>query len=381
MKPSSKWNHPLRHPEFLRSPPPAPAWPARGMKIAVKLLPMKSPQPNNLSVLVIDDDPRVAGILVETLEEEGFTAAKSFSAGEGYKKYVTGEFQALLVDEALGKAKGLHLIRLIRLLDRKTTLILISGVADLNAAVAALRGGADDFISKPFKPWDLKPRIQTALNRRSLVSRKGRVPTGELERKGEGDPGFAEEILEGLPAGAAAHLARLVPAIEKHVLRLPGFAGQVAEKATEAARRLSVREGLLLSLGRAAALQVLGVGGWEPVLARETLLSSRHWQDSWRSILLEGAEYLEALEGKDGRSARILRSAAAPAGGDLHSPESREEEILGHLLLLATFFTAASAWGNLEEAGTGDRTGRRLLEKWEEEPGIRVDAHLAHAFF
>ncbi len=351
------------------------------MKIAVTLDLMSPPQPTERSVLVIDDDPRVAGILVETLEEEGFTAEKSLSAGEGYREYATGKFQTLLVDEALGKAKGLHLIRLIRLLDRTTTLILISGVADLNAAVAALRGGADDFISKPFKPWDLKARIQTAVNRRSLVSRKARAPGGEAERAGEGGQGFPEEILEGLPAGAAAHLARLIPAIEKHVLRLPGFAGQVAAKAMEAARRLSVREGLLLSLGRAAALQLLGVGGWEPVLARETFQSSRHWQDSWRSILLEGAEYLEALEGKDGRSARILRSAAAPAGGDSPSPEGREEEILGHLLLLATFFTAASAWGDLAEAGSGEKVGRRLLEKWEEESGIRVDPHLAHAFF
>ncbi len=353
----------------------------QGMEIAVKLLPMKCPQINNLSVLVIDDDPRVAGILVETLEEEGFTTGKSFSAGEGYREYLTGKYQTLLVDEALGKAKGLHLIRLIRLLDRTTTLILISGVADLNAAVASLRGGADDFISKPFKPWDLKARIQTARNRRSLVSRKARALAGDLERGGEEDPEFPMEILEGLPAEAAAHLARLIPGIEKHVLRLPGFAGQVAEKATEAARRLSVRESLLLSLGRAAALQLLGVGGWEPVLARETLLGSRHWQDSWRSILLEGAEYLEALEGKEGRSASILQSAAAPAGGDPHSPEGREEEILGHILLLATFFTAASAWENLEGAGSEERIGRRLLEKWEEESGLRVDPHLAHAFF
>ncbi len=342
---------------------------------------MKSSKPQERSVLVIDDDPRVARILVETLEEEGFTAGKCFSAGEGYREYVTGHYQTLLVDEALGRAKGLHLIRLIRLLDGQTTLVLISGVADLNAAVAALRGGADDFISKPFKPWDLKARIQTAVNRRSLVSRKARPPIGEIGKTAWEDRGFPVEILEGLPPEAADHLARLIPAIEEFVLRMPGFAGQVAKRATEAARRLSVRESLLLSLGRAAALHLLGVGGWEPVLARESFLSSRHWQDSWRSILLEGAEYLEGLEGKEGRSASILRSAAVPAGGDPALPEGREEEVLAHLFLLAAFFTAAEVWGERIGAENREELGRNLLEKWEEESGVRVDPHLAHAFF
>ena len=349
----------------------------KGTGIACRFLVMKAPENTPAPILVIDDDPRVARILTQTLEEEGFAAEERFSAGQGYKRYLEGKHPVLLVDEALGRAKGLHLIRLIRLLDQGTTLILISGVADLNAAVAALRGGADDFISKPFKPWDLKARIQTAFNRRSLVARKARplsLPRG-------GPQESLRRALEGLPPKTADHFLLLIPAIEHFVLRMPGFSGQVAEKAREAAKRLSVRESLCSSLGRAAAFQVLGWGGWEPSLAQEVFQGSRGWQDSWRSVLLEGADYLEALENDESGGARILKSAAVPAGGDLSLQAGREEEALGHLLLLETFFTATE----MREEGDGETPTETItlahLEEWEEKAGFHLDPTLARAFF
>ncbi len=340
---------------------------------------MPSTGPN--SILVIDDDPRVAKILVETLaQEEEFSPSACHSAGEGFREYLEGKgkYRTLLVDEALGRAKGLHLIRLIRLLDQETTLILVSGVADLDAAVAALRGGADDFISKPFKPWDLKARVQTAVNRRSLVARKHRAKV--LEPAGPGREGgeILEQVLAGLPPPVEEGLARWIPAIEKTVLHRPGFAAQVAERAMNAARKLSVRENFPSSLGRAAALQLLGIGGWEPLLARETLSHSRNWQDSWRSILLEGADFLEALEGKDGPSAQVLESAAAPAGGDPARKAGREEAVLGRLLLLATFFTAAEGWKTREGKKPEPPS---LLEEWGQEAGFPLDPELVRAFF
>ncbi len=334
---------------------------------------MTRPSSPKLSVLVIDDDPRVADILVQTLEEEGFLGAKEFSGGRGYWEYVTGRHQALLVDEALGRAKGLHLIRLVRLLDQETTLILISGVADLNAAVAALRAGADDFISKPFKSWDLRARVQTALNRRALVARRAGPAPKDFHASKDLEALFSE-----YPALSREHLLRLLPALETSVLHRPGLAERIARKAREAATRLSVRESLVLALGRAAALQLLGLGGWDPALAREALQGPREWQNAWRSVLQEGADYLEALEGEDGKGAKILESAAALGGGALSPKAGREEEILGILLLLATFFTAAESW---EGTKAVEKESRALLEEWGEEAGIQVDPDLAQAFF
>ena len=260
-------------------------------------------------VLIIDDDPRVIEILFQALEKEGFQPEGAESAGDGYIKYIKKDFKVLLVDEALYTIDGLRLIRLIRLVDNDSTLLMISGVADLPTAVSALRIGADDYISKPFKLWDLRDRIVTSINRRAIVAKKRKEDKKEYP-KGDSDRNFLFETAQSIDPKVKNHLKILIPEIEKKVIKREGFADKVKNITLEAGKRLGISDEDLKILGITAELQLIGFGVQDPHKVREALHKPENWYYNWRSFAIEGAELINEMGEETKKCADLLVSAS-----------------------------------------------------------------------
>ena len=139
---------------------------------------------SRVDVLVVDDDPEIRSILSERLGIEGFRVEMAASAEEALVRYVCrqvrGEpFDVLLVDIGLDLLDGTDLLRILRAVDPGTTILMISGLSSLDQAVESLREGADDFLRKPIKVWDIRDRLTTAMARRRTIAE--RTQGGGLE--------------------------------------------------------------------------------------------------------------------------------------------------------------------------------------------------------
>ncbi len=103
-------------------------------------------------VLVIDDDPLVRDLLARMLSESGGFETEVASDGvDGLDKIRNGEFDVIFTDLAMPRLDGMDLLRRCRVISPSTPVVVITGVSATEAAVAAMREGASDFITKPFK--------------------------------------------------------------------------------------------------------------------------------------------------------------------------------------------------------------------------------------
>lgn len=115
-------------------------------------------------ILVIDDEPAIAGTLDPVLASQGYVVRTASTAAEGLTIAQAGAFDIVLLDLGLPDADGKDLIRQLRTLNPMAILVL-SARHQETEKVAALDEGADDFINKPFGIDELLARIRVALRR------------------------------------------------------------------------------------------------------------------------------------------------------------------------------------------------------------------------
>ena len=121
-----------------------------------------------IHVLVVDDDKNVRSLLVAVLSRSPFTVAEAASGGDAMAHLAREGFDVALVDLQLPDHSGLDILRWARDADVDAELIVLTGHADVETAVEAMRLGAYDFITKPVDYHHLLLVVQRALRERSL---------------------------------------------------------------------------------------------------------------------------------------------------------------------------------------------------------------------
>lgn len=121
-------------------------------------------------LLTVDDAPEIREIVSEILQLQGFEVAEAGSAAE-LKTKLEGEQQdVVLLDLKLPDGDGLELLPLIKQKWPDTEVIVLTGNASIDAAVAATKHGAYQFIQKPFDPKSLVLQVEKALEHKDLAS-------------------------------------------------------------------------------------------------------------------------------------------------------------------------------------------------------------------
>ncbi len=124
--------------------------------------------PDTIHVLVVDDDADVRGLLVSVLSRNGSSVEEASSGTEAMAALSRGEFDVALVDLQLPDASGLDILRSARAADVDAELIVLTGHADVETAVEAMRLGAYDFIGKPWKNAELLEVVAKAAEKKAL---------------------------------------------------------------------------------------------------------------------------------------------------------------------------------------------------------------------
>ena len=121
------------------------------------------------TVLVVEDDPAVRGLLREVLEEEGYAVQSAPDVAAGLAGIQAGDVDLVLLDLRLPGTDGLELCRRVRGTETASHLPIVVLTAALEEEVpqaASLAAGADSYLAKPFDIDDLLDHVRTYLDRR-----------------------------------------------------------------------------------------------------------------------------------------------------------------------------------------------------------------------
>src|SRR3954464_1944406 len=132
---------------------------------------------DSLHILVIEDDPDARANLRDILELDDHRIEVAGSAAEALARDDWASFSAIILDRKLPDATADELLPRLRRAAPDAAVIVVTGYADLQGAISALRAGATDYILKPIAADDLRARL-------GRIAR-GQRTSSELKRQSE----------------------------------------------------------------------------------------------------------------------------------------------------------------------------------------------------
>ncbi|WP_040950531.1 response regulator transcription factor [Gorillibacterium massiliense] len=134
------------------------------------------------TILLIEDDVSIAELQRDYLEISGFKADMAQDGETGLNKGLTGEYDLIILDIMLPKMNGFEVCKRIREVKNIPILLVTSRSEDIDV-IRGLGLGADDYITKPFKPAELVARVKAHIARYDrLVGAK--EPNNDLHIRG-----------------------------------------------------------------------------------------------------------------------------------------------------------------------------------------------------
>ena len=118
-------------------------------------------------ILIVEDESRIASFIEKGLKAHGFMTAIASNGEEGVARALGGEFDLLILDLGLPGKNGFQVIEELRGQGESTPIIILTARDDICDKVAGLEGGADDYVTKPFRFEELLARIKVRLRQTS----------------------------------------------------------------------------------------------------------------------------------------------------------------------------------------------------------------------
>ena len=119
-------------------------------------------------IFLVEDDQVIAKNLIILLQAEGFVVTHAANMNDAFAKVRENKFDLALVDVSLPDGNGFTVCTEIKAL-QEIPVIFLTASADESSVVTGLTMGADDYITKPFRPRELVARIKNALRKSGQV--------------------------------------------------------------------------------------------------------------------------------------------------------------------------------------------------------------------
>jgi FixJ family two-component response regulator len=155
---------------------------------------------NNPIVYVVDDDPSIRDALDSLVRSVGFRAQTFASAQDFLKSARPDAPGCLVLDVRLPGLSGLDLQRELARVDIRIPIIFITGHGDIPMSVSAMKAGAVEFLTKPFRDQDLLDAIQAAVER-DRASQEGRAELAELRSRYRSLTPREREVMQHVVSG------------------------------------------------------------------------------------------------------------------------------------------------------------------------------------
>jgi two-component system repressor protein LuxO len=185
-------------------------------------------------ILLVEDTASLAAVYGEYLRAAGYEAEHARGAEEALRLARAAPFDAVLLDLRLPDGDGLAVLRSLRRESPDVAVIVMTAHGSVATAVEAMRGGAADFLVKPFAAERLSVTLANALERAALKREVRDLTAGRPRTAFQGFVGAA-------PAMQAVYRVLETAAQSKATVFITGESGTGKELAAEAVHRLSPR--------------------------------------------------------------------------------------------------------------------------------------------
>ncbi len=145
-----------------------------------------------IPLLLVEDDDGTREGYSEALRRAGFEVTEAASAADAVQALNERAFPVAVVDIYLPDGRGLSLLRRLQQRDPQCVVIVVTGFASLDTALAALREGAYEYLCKPFSGDELVRAVRRGLERRELIAANLRMAAQLAEVAGQSAPAAGE---------------------------------------------------------------------------------------------------------------------------------------------------------------------------------------------
>jgi DNA-binding response OmpR family regulator len=166
-------------------------------------------------VLLVEDDARLATMVVDYLGEAGFRMTRAATGAAAMQLAAAESFDAIILDLMLPDADGLDLCRALRT-KSDIPVLMLTARGDPLDRVVGLEIGADDYLPKPFEPRELLARLRAILRRRNGAGNSQVLHFGRLEI----DKGAREVRLDGQRKSLTGHQFAILLALAERAGRV-----------------------------------------------------------------------------------------------------------------------------------------------------------------
>jgi DNA-binding NtrC family response regulator len=154
------------------------------------------------SLLIVDDELSVRDSLGKWFREEGYEVATAESASEALTRMAESRWDLALVDIKMHGTDGIELQRRLREIDPELIVIIMTGYASVETAVAALKNGAYDYVTKPLDPDEIAHLVKNAVSHKRTQQENIRLKeaVAEVARPGElvGSSAAMRKVIEDI---------------------------------------------------------------------------------------------------------------------------------------------------------------------------------------
>ena len=133
-----------------------------------------------MRILIVEDDVRLQDSVADLLRESGYAVDVSGDGKEGLWYGEEYPIDLAVIDLGLPGMSGIDLIKALRQSDARFPILILTARSDWQDKVEGLEAGADDYLTKPFHPEELKARV-SALLRRSAGHASPEINMGPLQ--------------------------------------------------------------------------------------------------------------------------------------------------------------------------------------------------------
>lgn len=121
-------------------------------------------------ILIVEDEPGIAMVLEDDLRAEGYEVAVAGDGNSAVKRAREERFDLILLDVMLPGKDGFEVCRELRRGGLQTPIVLLTAKSQEAEKVMGLELGADDYVTKPYSPRELRARIKARLRQQAPVT-------------------------------------------------------------------------------------------------------------------------------------------------------------------------------------------------------------------
>jgi response regulator RpfG family c-di-GMP phosphodiesterase len=233
-------------------------------------------------ILIVDDEEMITSVLSTMLGTWGFETQTANTPSEALNLLRQTKFDLVLLDIRMPQMSGLELLRIIRDKHPNISVIMITAVGTADAAVKALKLGAEDFITKPFDQNEIFNSIKSALDKKEI--KEGTLFGLEVD--------LSEELI-----GTLNVIADVLDQIEIDSYIIPGHSKRVANHVLNMGKLMDLPRNDLTQLVVAARLHDIGKVFLSYDLRRKSVVTlTIHEKTRYESHPISGEKLLRNLK-------------------------------------------------------------------------------------